>query len=119
MYLAALLLFWLTATLAWKQLIPLQQSLQEFVSQVETTEVAEEGASQSVSEEELLSYLQQLAQLLDDFDGESNDYLDSHDCILQTFPAQAKKLQMLIEEYDYEAAGEIVQEMQQQVAKKA
>ncbi|MEE1673098.1 PAS domain S-box protein [Agarivorans aestuarii] len=100
-----------------EQLIPLQQGLQEFVSQSKPLEAEEEGGSQSVSEEELLSYLEQLAQLLDDFDGESNDFLDSHECILQTFPAQAKKLQTLIEEYDYESAGEIVQDMQQQVTK--
>jgi CheY-like chemotaxis protein len=102
-----------------RELLPLQQSLQEFVTQRDTSEVSEADNSQNVSDEDMLAFLQQLAQLLDDFDGESNDYLNSHDCILQTFPAQAKKLQTLIEEYDYEAAGEIVQEMQQQVTKNA
>ncbi|WP_411991249.1 PAS domain S-box protein [Agarivorans sp. DSG3-1] len=95
---------------------PLQAALQQFELSSERQAQPESAVQSNVSDEEILSDLQTLSQLLDDFDSESNDFLDQHEAILQRFPSQAKRLQQLIEEYDYEAAETIVNEMQQLVA---
>ncbi|MDO6575705.1 hypothetical protein, partial [Staphylococcus pasteuri_A] len=58
---------------------PLQIALQQFVLSSEQQAQPESAVQSNVSDEEILSDLQTLSQLLDDFDSESNDFLDQHE----------------------------------------
>ncbi|WP_432463128.1 PAS domain S-box protein [Agarivorans sp. QJM3NY_33] len=98
------------------KMVPLQQSLREyFTDNPETSNGVDDESTPEVSDKALSLCLDKLATLLEDFDSESNEYLDNHHEILSRFPPLAKELQRLIEEYDYEAAGQIVLSMQRQL----
>ncbi|UPW16796.1 PAS domain S-box protein [Agarivorans sp. TSD2052] len=98
------------------ELLRVQQPLRQFFSSADLPSAESKSSEVATLDETAIAlHLQQLQGLLDDFDSASNDYIEQHADILMRFPKQAKQLQILIDEYDYEAASHLLVEMSEQL----